>query len=51
MGARRVIDPDARQYSTWMFRSAHMSLRICGHTVTDTSPKCAFLRIDMYVRS
>ena len=28
--------------STWMFLSRQMSLRICGHTVTLTSPICAF---------
>ncbi len=33
-----------------MFRAAHMSFRIFGHTVTDTSPRCAFLRSAMYVR-
>lgn len=29
--------------STWMSRSAHMSFKTFGQTVTLTSPKCAFL--------
>ena len=46
-----ILLPSGADYSsTWMFFSAHMSLRIWGHTVTDTSPRCALRRRYMYVR-
>jgi hypothetical protein len=35
---------------TWIFRFAHMSLRILGHTVTLTSPRCALRSSIMYTR-
>jgi len=39
--------PRRRHSMTWMSLAAHMSLRIFGHTVTDTSPRWAFFRIAM----
>lgn len=40
-----------RAYSrTWMFFLAQISLRIWGHTLTVTSPRCAFLSRSMRVR-
>ena len=48
-GGREVVlrRSPAGYSSTWMFLCRHISLRICGQTVTLTSPRWAFLRSDM----
>lgn len=48
---RGVVLPRAAPYSiTWMFFFAQISFSAFGHTVALTSPRCAFLRIDITVR-
>jgi hypothetical protein len=40
-----------RAYSrTWIFFFAHISFKILGHTLTVTSPRCAFLKSSISVR-
>src|ERR1019366_3044005 len=50
-GARRGLpDPRSGYSMTWMLRLAHISFRTFGHTVTLTSPRCAFRRRSIRTR-